>query len=147
MPKGPIDISFLGDRELEKKLRKLGDPRTQASAARSALRDGAKVVLGESQRLVPVRTGRLKESLKVRAFSAGSRKKRGEFGREVRTGTREELGIAPDDPGYYPAAVEFGHGNVPPRSYLRAAAQNVKTEALATVRSALWRRIQQEARR
>ena len=46
MAKGPIDIRFLGDRELERKLRKLGDPKTQASAARSALRDGAKVVLG-----------------------------------------------------------------------------------------------------
>ena len=99
-----IDIAVIGDKELQRKLKAL-DEKMQKKIVRKALRQAAKPVLSAARLLCPENTGRLRASLKLKV----RRQKRGVFGVEVITGTRQELGIRANDPYYYPAAVEFGH--------------------------------------
>lgn len=111
-----IDIRLLGAKDLQRKLNRL-ELKTGKKIVRRALRKGGRPVLATAIAGCPVKTGRLKKSLVLKA----RKPHRGYFGVEVRTGTREELGIAPDDKSFYPASVEYGHGNVPAHPYLRPA--------------------------
>jgi len=122
-----IDISLLGDKELERKLAGLAD-KLQRKVVRTALHKTLnKIVKKEIVRRLsghPVqsKTGRLRAAMKRgRVRSSAGRKARRTIARAIPLPPREELGIDPDDKFYYPAAVEYGHGNVPPKSFLRAA--------------------------
>ena len=123
-----IDIRLLGDRALDRKMKRLTGPQ-QKKIVRRALRLAAKVVLPTAKSLVPVDRGTLKKTLKIKAL----KQKRGKFGIVITTGTRDELGIASDDPFYYPAAVELGTKNVSAQSFLRASLKTKRREALAVL--------------
>lgn len=143
-----IDIRVLGDRELQRKLNRVVD-KVQKKIVRHALREGGRPVLANAQAKVPTGEGRLKASLKLRARRA----RRGEFGVEVRTGTRQELGIPASATGYYPASIEYGwtHARsglpIPARSYMRAAADEQRVRALGIIGREIGRGIEMEARR
>jgi len=140
-----VDIRLLGDVELQRKLQRLPIV-LQRKVVRESLRRGGKPVLEEAKRLVPADTGALKASIKLRATERGGRKKRrGEFGVYVQTGTREELGISADAKYYYPAAVELGTDKMPARSYLRAAVDNKRAESIAIIAQEVGQRIEREA--
>lgn len=108
-----IDISMIGDKELERKLAKLATPASQKRAVRPALRKSTKrlkahVVANLSGLVVQPDTGRwLRAAIaaKVKAI----KRSRGEIGTAFAMPTREALGIAPGDESYYPASVEYGH--------------------------------------
>ncbi len=134
-----IDISLMGDRKLQRKLKRLPIV-VQRKIVRHALREAARPVLATAKALVPVDTGRLKKSLKIR--SAG---KRGQAGIVVRTGTRAELGIPEDAKYFYPAALEFGHGNVPAYPFLRPALDQNRPRALKIIARELGAGIEREA--
>ncbi len=73
---------------------------------RKALRDVGKVVAATARANAPRDTGRMADSIRVRAI----RRSRRRIGVKVEVGTRQELGLASYDPdgGYYPFAVEYG---------------------------------------
>ena len=135
-----VDIRLLGDKRLQAKLGKLVGPLQRKIVAKACMAAG-QPVLEAARRMVPVKTGKLKGSLVLKKYSG----KRGSFGADIATGTREELGIAPDDKFFYPAAVEFGHGNVPAHSFLRAGIDSqrgtakaiLKTEIASGIRNAV----------
>lgn len=126
MATGGVSIKLTGDKELQRKLKAL-QGKDQKKVVRKALRAGGKIILAESKRLVPVDSGRLKKSLKLRAAKG----KRQTFGVQVMTGSREELGIDPNDKYYYPAAIELGIDQKRSRSYLRAAVKSKKRQFFA----------------
>jgi len=137
-----IDISLTGDKALQKKLNRL--PKVmQKKIVRKALREGARPVLASARSKAPVRTGAMKKSLKLRARRA----RRGNFGVEVRTGTRAELGIPENDPGYYPFSVEFGHGNVPAQPFMRPALDENREPALKIIGREIGRGVEQEGKK
>lgn len=113
MAKGMVDISMLGDKELDRKLAKLATAASQKRAVRPALRKSTKrlkahVVANLSGRVVKPDTGRwLRATIaaKVKAI----KRSRGEIGTAFAMPTREELGIEPGYEWYYPFAVEYGH--------------------------------------
>lgn len=151
-----VDISLLGDKALERKLRRL-EVKAQRTIVRQALREAAKIVAAAARDLVPVKTGALKRSIIVRALGtarlkAGSRRSRSELGSEVRTGTRAKLGIPPDYPWYYPASVEYGFTTsrgqvVPAHPYMRPALDNNLARIVASIRRDIAAGIIREAKR
>jgi hypothetical protein len=144
-----VDVSFIGDRELERKLRTLAGP-MQRKIVRAALRESAKrtlprVISNLSGEPVGVRTGTLRAAFAAQKVRAG-RSRRG-----IRLGitfpTRDELGIAPDDPYFYPAAVEYGHSGVAARPFLRPAVDNHRSAELSAIGAFISRRIRALAQR
>lgn len=140
-----VDITMLGDKKLSRKLARL-PVAMQRKVVRPSLRAGAKPMLASAKQNCPVKTGKLKKSLKLRALKA----RRGNFGVMVRTGTREDLGIPADAKGYYPIAVEFGHGGpqpAPAHPYIRPAFDTNKERAKRIIAREIGMRITAEARK
>lgn len=141
MPKF-ISIEMLGAPELQAALKDLPIA-VQRKIVRAALREAGRPMLSDAKTKVPVDTGKLRDSLKLRALKP----KRGSFGVRIATGTRQELGIKADDPYYYPMAVETGTRKMSPRSFLRWAFQKNKTRALTIIKNFLARGIYLEAQK
>lgn len=127
------DVRLDGDKELEAALRGLIG-KDARSAMKQGLRDACRtIVLPKAKALAQANFGhrkelppgaqRLADSLKVKP----TKSRRGVFGYGVKTGTRAELGIDPDDKHFYPNALEYGfhHRNanrrIPARPYMRPA--------------------------
>jgi len=142
-----VDISLVGDKALTKKLHRLEGP-AQKRIVRKGLRVGAKPVLAAAKAKVPVKTGRTKAGLKIR--SAG--RSRSRIGVVVKTPPRAALGIAADDPNYYPMSVEYGHstkggGHVPARPFMRPALDENAQQVLGIIRREIGAGIEREARK
>jgi len=113
-----VDISLTGDKRLQRKLNRLPVV-VQRKIVRRAAREAMRPVLATAKQLAPVLQGGgppervpglMRDTIKIKALKPSTwQKKRHTFGIVVCTAPREVLGIAPDDPYYYPAAVEFGH--------------------------------------
>lgn len=141
-----VDISLLGDKALQRKLQRLPYA-MQKKIVRPSLREAARPMLATAKAIVPVETGRLKKSLKLRAMKVH---RRDQFGVVVFTGKREELGIPADDKSYYPMSVEYGHGGphpAPAHPFLRPAFDANKEGAKAIIAREIGQRITTEARK
>jgi len=137
-----IDLSLLGDKRLERQLKRL-PVIAQRKVVRRAMREAARPVQAEAERLAPRgETGRMAATIKIKAA-----KGKAGLGVVVQTGTREELGIAADDPYYYPFAVEYGHGDVPAHPFMRPAMDNMRPTAMAIVARVVRERLPIEAAR
>jgi HK97 gp10 family phage protein len=139
--KGRFDVSVFGD-EVAARLQALPDAVERRLLSR-ALREGGKVVLPVARSLTPVRSGRLRRSLKLRAM----RRKKGRVGVLIFTGTREELQISGKDPYYYPTAVELGTSKRRARPYLRPALFRTREQATEVIGQVLWAGIVRETAR
>lgn len=90
------DVSISGLKELDQALREL-PVKLQRNVLRSALRASAKVVADEAKRMVPVRTGALRDSIRVT-----SRLVRGVPTAKVVAGSKGKNGV------WYAHLIEFG---------------------------------------
>lgn len=115
-----------GDRELQSKLKAMAKG-VQNKILRQALRKGMAPVEALAKQRAPVESGRLQKSIKVASY----RGKRGVVGASVRTGTRRQLKIMPEDDFYYPAAHEYGSKNQRAKSFMRSALFDRKRQALS----------------
>jgi hypothetical protein len=144
-----FDIRVLGDKALSKALRQLPD-KVERRVLRTAMRSAFKTTLERARSLVPVQSGALKRSLKLRARRGGRRR----IAFAVFSGGRGELGLpertkAGRTRGYYPAAIEFGWSAgdrpVPERPWLRSALRESEAQVLEKLRRELWSGIQKLA--
>lgn len=118
-----FDLKLIGDKDLQKKLNKMSKT-AQKKAVRPALRDSAKrtkarVLTNLGGGVVNVITGDTLAAFKsmgIRSFSRSSMLRVG-----MPLPTRDVLGISADDPFYYPIAIEYGHGSVRAKPFLRPA--------------------------
>jgi HK97 gp10 family phage protein len=111
-------IVVTGVKEIDRALKEL-EPKIQRKVLRQAMRSGMKLVYQEAVQRVPILSGLLKKNVKLRAMK--------------RSRNRQGLLVQiKSDPGFYktskagnvawyPAAVEFGHGTVPPHPFMRPA--------------------------
>lgn len=136
-----IDITLLGDKALQAKLDRI-EQRVQKKIMRKALRDGGRPVLAAAKAKVRVDSGALKQGLKLRAV----KRSRTTFGVYIRTPTRAELGIAEDDPGYYPAVIEYGAEDRRPLPYLRPAIDENRSKAQSRISGVLRQGIEAAAK-
>ena len=119
-----IDISVLGDRTIQRKIKKL-EFNLQKKIVRNALSRAMLPVRDKAKALAPFDTGLLEQSIKRR-----NKTRRGFASSRIVTGTRAELGIPLKAKGYYPAVIEFGTATRPAYSYLRAAITSLRTHVL-----------------
>lgn len=151
MPSAEL-LEVQGIKSLERKLNRL--PRAARNkAVRSAVREAGKPLLDRTKQLAPKETGLMASKIKLRSISgqaakkSGVKAKRGAIGVVVMTGTREEMGIDPADPYYYPAAVEYGHGNTPAKPFMRRAADEMKGQLGGIAARAMGPAIEREAKK
>ena len=97
----------------------------------AALAEGAEVIAREMRQLAPVKSGKLKNAIKV------GKARNGRNGRQVTVGIHRR-DFSGDE--YYPAYVEYGHGGprpAPPHPFIRPAFDLKKDEAWNTVKQAV----------
>lgn len=128
----PNSVILKGDRELKAKLESMTRG-IQNKAMRAALRAGMGPVASLAKQRAPVLTGRLQKSIKIASY----RGKRGIVGAVVRTGTRRQLRIMPENPYYYPAALEYGTKKRKGKSFMRSSLFDRKRQALALTQKEL----------
>ena len=141
-----FDISILGDKELSRKLDAL-PKNVQRKLLGRALKLGGKLLKPKVVAAVPVDTGLLKQMMQKQNFKAVKANRRGDIRIGMPMPTREQMGIGPDEKYYYPAHVEYGHGNVPAKSYIRKPVDENAQMFHAEVGRALGAEIEAEAKK
>lgn len=124
-----ITFRTKGAKETIAALNELGK-RIRTKIIKKALREGGKIILREARARAPVKTKKLRKSIKIRVNRAARR--RNVIQMTIAPGTREELGISPSrDVAYYPAVLEYGSAkrNIHPRAYMRSAENMRKDQA------------------
>lgn len=106
-----FSIDVVGAPELKAQLAAL-EGRIAKKLTRQAMRKAQKIVLADAKRRVPVDTGALKKSLKVRAL----RRSRSRFGVEIRTGEGLFVGKT-----FYDGFIELGTKRMRAKPFLRPA--------------------------
>lgn len=144
-----VHISFIGDRALQRKLNRL-ETRTAKKVVSAAFRKSAKrirrrVVQNLSGNPVQVRRGELRRLFERAKIRGSSRRGRIRIG--IVEPDRDELGITSGDPNYWPYAVEYGHGGVPPHPYLRPAVDDHYDQEVAEIGRDIGAGIEREAKR
>ena len=147
-----VSFKIEGDLGLQRKFDAM-EGKVQNKVVRPALRASAKrfkedVIANLSGRTVQVRTGNLREAFqqtKVRALP----RRRHTLGAGLPFPERSALNppIDPKDKHFWPAAVEYGHDNVPPHSYLRAAVDEHYQRETGEIGADLGRGINREWKR
>ena len=134
MARPVLDMSLIGMESIIAKLSKL--PTTvRKKAVRIAAKQAAEPIKTLAQAMAPVgETGNLARYIKIGQVANGA---------VVKTGTRKQLGIDPNDPYYYPAAIEFGHGNVPAKPFLRPAMDIGRRRAIEIMGEVIGKSIKQ----
>jgi HK97 gp10 family phage protein len=108
-----LSMALEGDKETLDAFNALTGPE-KTKARRSAMKKAAKeAVLPSVKSNIKVRTGTLMNAITV--IPGG----RNFIGAYVGIKDRAAVGVSPEDKHFWPAAVEFGHGDVPAYSYLR----------------------------
>ena len=143
-----LTMTVFGDREVAAKFKTL-PKRVQGKVLRQSLRPAAKIVNEEAKQQVPVDTGALRKSLKLRA---GKKRKRGVVAIVVQTGAGFFQGET-----YYGGFVQFGHrigsrklGDarkmVPANPFLTRAYDAKKDQALRLTESLIASGVERESR-
>lgn len=97
-------VTLKGFKQLEKKLLGL-EKKVAKKLVRRALRDGAKIIHQEARLRVPVKTGRLRRSIKVKA---AKKRKKHQVAIIVQCGEGDFVGDT-----FYGGMIEFGYEKVP----------------------------------
>lgn len=132
MGKG-INISVLGDKELDAQLGRM-DLRMQTKIVGAAIDQALQPILASAKAKAPVKTGRMRDSIKI---AKTKKRKGGVIAGRVVTGTRAKLRIKPEDPYYYPMAVETGHRGAAAKPFLRPALAEGEAQALSTIKAVI----------
>jgi len=145
-----IDISLLGDEALSKLLARLSGP-VQRRVVSKAMRASAKRIQGHvvsnlSGSPVHVRSGDLRAAFSGARVRAG-KGKRGVIRLGIEWPTRDKLGIAADDPYFYPTAIEYGHARASAKPFMRPAVDDHESEEHRRIGSEIGAGIESEAGR
>lgn len=145
-----VSIAFLGDKDLQRQLNRL-EKRSATKVVTQALRASAKrtktrLIQNLSGDPVGVRTGELRRAFQGAKIRAGKRR-RGLIRLGIVVPSRDELGISASDPHFYPYAVEYGHGAVQARPYIRPAVDEHYDAEIAAIGRDIGKRITKAARK
>jgi HK97 gp10 family phage protein len=105
-------------KEIDRALKEL-EPKIQRKVLRQAMRSGMKLVYQEAVQRVPILSGLLKRNIKLRATKR-SRNRQGLLV-QIKSDPGFTKTSKAGNVAWYPAAVEFGHGTVPPSPFMRPA--------------------------
>lgn len=142
----PAGIRIIGDKQLIKKLKKLG-PRIFKKSIKKALRRGAKPFVKTARGSAERETNTLRKSIGVRVKT---------YGRSgvimALIGPRSSItGIGPDGrvrkPVKYAHLVEFGTDNLPARPFMRPAWEQNKQAASKRIPAEIRVEVEKEAKK
>ena len=133
-------LVLTGDKRLNRKLMKLRGPDAK-KAIRKSTRPALKPVLQEAKNNVPVDSGALKKSLKIRSLprsrtSIGARVTSGDTGKRAFSGEQ-----------YYGAFVEFGTKHQKGQKFLKRAADRKRKQAIRIYGEHIGRNIKELGKR
>jgi len=117
--KSQMSIIITGDKEVDAELKKV-EPKLAKKALRKAARKGAKIVQARMKQLAPVRTGKLRKAIKVRA----QKRSRTQLGARVISDSI----IRDGEKTYYGMAWEYGTKKITARPFIRPAAEASRQE-------------------
>ena len=123
-----FDISLLGDKDLQRQFQQLPLV-VQRKLLRQSFRAALRPVLAAARARAPKLTGRMARTVRLRAL----KRRRGQLGLMIISGTREALGIPPERRSYYPAHVELGTSQRPAEPYLRPAFDSQREAMVQTL--------------
>lgn len=136
---GEVSFKLHGWKEMAELLKKLG-PQVAARVGDQALRAGAKVIVDEAKRIVPVgRTGHLRDSI-----FAQKKRSTGEEERVILIGFDKD---APGGASTRAHLTEFGTRHSAAKPFMRPALDSQAGNALDEMRKILARGIAREARK
>lgn len=134
---------------LQKNMEKLGTSAAM-KVVRPAVRGGIKTIVADVKARAPVLTGRLKRSIIARRAKVRARN-RGSVTDLILFNTTKYPELITFGVGgeryFYPYAVEYGHGTVPPKPYLRPAFETKKRPVTQRVQREIVDGIEGAARR
>lgn len=133
-----VRVQGLG--EIERKLKALVAQVTKPAVLEEALVAGGEVIAEEARRLVPVRTGTLRDSIVVASGDLDASAVTLKHG-------LAKVQIGPDERGFYGHLVEFGTYRSAAKPFMRPAFDAKKAEAMEIVTEHLSRAFEQAARR
>lgn len=136
MAKPFVSLSLIGDKKLIRKLNSL-EPRDVKRALKQGMVAALEPVKARAQYLAPVKSGRLRRSIKIVQYSG-----RHYVGGAVKTGTRKQLRIPANAEHYYPAAHEYGTQDMRARPFMRKALADKKKEALRRIENDIRRALE-----
>jgi len=129
-------MTVQGAAELERKLLTL-ERKIARKVVRQALRKGAKIVQGATKIGAPVKTGRMRKSIMIR--KPRGRDRPGTYSLAVLFDTARYPGLIKYSRAgkryFYPAAVEYGHGDVAGHPFVRPAFESREAEARSLILS------------
>lgn len=122
-------VEVQGIKEIERTLKSFGTD-VAIKITKKALRAGAKIILTEAQSKVPVKTGKLRDSLKIT-----SRKKGDRFSYAVGTSNNKNLFVGKT---FYAGFIEYGAParGLPARPFMRPAFDAKSAEAVKAIMDA-----------
>lgn len=140
-----FDAKVTGFAEIDRNLREF-PKQVQRRVIRASLTAGAKVIADEAARRVPVDTGNLRHSVRVRSTArsgvpkalvmAGHRSKVYKNGRSRKASKKNG-----NTPPYYAYYIEFGTAKMPAQPFMRPAMDYKNREALGVIADEMRRRI------
>lgn len=130
-------VIITGVEEIDRKLSRF-EQSVQKKAIRKATREASKVILEEAKTLVPVDTGALRKSLRVRSL----KRSRVKQGHQVQTGEGFFKGET-----FYGGFVEYGTKRMAAREYLRRAMNSKEAETIQKFRTELGVAIDEAGRK
>ena len=136
--KGGVDISLIGDKELIRRFNAL-PAKAEKKVFRQAARKVAKMILVSAKQKCPVRTGALKESLKVKAM----KRSRNRIGILIGSGSDEPV-LSGDT--FYSAFVELGTKKTAAKSFLRPALEQNRARGMEMLREEIGKGVEREAK-
>ena len=123
-----VTLELKGFKEVINVFNKL-PTKMQRKALTPALRAGAKIIQTEVKRTMRKDTSKNIKYLKIKSI----KRTRTGIGVMIVTGTRDQLGIAGDDPYYYPAIQEYGKKGFSGDRAQRNALRKKKDEATRVI--------------
>jgi HK97 gp10 family phage protein len=131
-------VNISGVSEVNELLKQLPDKLSQ-KAIENSMAAGARVIRNEAQRLVPVESGTLRDSITVA--------RRAKVG-DAKTRIRGTVYIGIKGAGrFYAHLVEFGHSGAPAHPFLRPAVDNKHEAALQVIGPKLGKEVEKQARK
>ena len=125
-----VTIAITGDKELNRKLKKLG--KDSKKAVKKATKPALKPVMEESRNLAPVKTGALRRSIKVRALKRS----------RVWVGSRVTTALGKGQNQFYGAFQEYGtKRGITPKLFMTRAAERKRQQALGIYKRELANQI------
>jgi HK97 gp10 family phage protein len=129
-----MDIKLTGFAELEAKLKRIG-PRAARKVGAKAIREAAKPIIDKAKALVPVRTGKLEDSITYVATRArGNQQLSGKVGFKTPASR-------------YAHFVEYGTAHNSPQPFMRPAIDSQAENSIAIMGKVMWDGVAAEAKK